>query len=167
MALAYCRLRKQSPMVEEQEDYLAKADDPENDHYDMESYSGHAMQFGTIALLVTEEKAAQEAYYAYKSRGDVEQSIDVFKNILEADTSYMQSEKSLEAWMFINMIAMHWYYELRHKMIESGLIKKHSPRDMIRVLGRLRSVYVNGCWCTTEVTAKEQRLFEAIGVNIT
>ncbi len=69
--------------------------------------------------------------------------------------------------MFINMIAMHWYYELRHKMIESGLIKKYSPRDMLRVLGRLRSVYVNGCWCTTEVTAKEQRLFEAIGVDIT
>lgn len=55
MALAYCRLRKQSPMVEEQEDYLTKADDPENDHYVMESYSGHAMQFGTIALYISEK----------------------------------------------------------------------------------------------------------------
>lgn len=153
--------------VEEQEDYLAKADDPENDHYSMDSYSDHAMQFGTIALLVTKEKPAQDTYYAYKSRGEVEQSIDVFKNTLEADTSCMQSEQSLEAWMFINIVAMHWYYELRHKMVDSGLIKKYSPRDMIRILGRLRSVYVNGKWVTAEVTSKEQQMIAAIGVDIT
>ena len=38
---------------------------------------------------------------------------------------------------------------------------------MIRVMGRLRSVYVNGKWHTTEITAKEQRLLSAIGVDIT
>ena len=153
--------------VEEQEDYLRKADDPENDHYTMESYNEHVMQFGTIALLVTEEKTAQDTYYAYKSRGEVEQSIDVFKNTLEADTSYMQSEQALETWMFINMVAMHWYYELRQRMVDSKLIEKYSPRDMIKIMGRLRSVYVNGKWHTTELTSKEQRLLTAIGIDVT
>ena len=153
--------------VEEQEDYLAKVDDEEKDNYTMESYNKHVMQFGTIALMVTQERTAKDTYYGYKSRGEVEQSIDVFKNTLEADTSYMQSEQALEAWMFINMIAMHWYYELRQRMIDSKLIEKYSPRDMIRVMGRLRSVYVNGKWCTTEVTAKEQKQLTAIGVSIT
>ncbi|MBQ6955933.1 MAG: hypothetical protein IJP80_04890, partial [Bacteroidales bacterium] len=78
-----------------------------------------------------------------------------------------QSEQSLEAWMFINIVAMHWYYELRHKMVDSGLIKKYSPRDMIRILGRIRSVYVNGKWVTAEVTTKEQQMIAAIGVDIT
>jgi transposase len=153
--------------VEEQEDYLAKADDAENDHYTMESYNEHVMQFGTIALLVTQEKSAEDTYYAYKSRGEVEQCIDVFKNTLEADTSYMQTEQALETWMFINMVAMHWYCELRQRMVDSKLIEKYSPRDMIRVMGRLRSVYVNGKWHTTEITAKEGRLLSAIGVDIT
>lgn len=153
--------------VEEQEDYLAKVDDAENDHYTMESYNEHVMQFGTIALLVTQEKSAEDTYYAYKSRGEVEQCIDVFKNTLEADTSYMQTEQALETWMFINMVAMHWYCELRQRMVDSKLIEKYSPRDMIRVMGRLRSVYVNGKWHTTEITAKEGRLLSAIGVDIT
>ena len=153
--------------VEEQEDYLRKADDPENEHYTMESYNEHVMQFGTIALLVTQEKTAQDTYYAYKSRGEVEQSIDVMKNTLEADTSYMQSQQALETWMFINIVAMHWYYELRQRMIDTKLIERYSPRDMIKMMGRLRSVYVNGKWHTTELTSKEQRLLTTVGIDIT
>ena len=153
--------------VEEQEDYLAKADDPENDHYSAESYAEHAMQFGTIAIMVNNDMTAMDTYYGYKSRGEVEQCIDVFRNTLEADTSYMQSKEALEAWMFINMIAMHWYYELRHRMVESKLIEKYSPRDMIRVMCRLRCVNIDGNWLTTEITKKEAAMLTAIGIDIT
>ena len=41
--------------VEEQEDYLAKADDPENDHYTMESYNEHVLKIfrGKAQFLVS------------------------------------------------------------------------------------------------------------------
>lgn len=153
--------------VEEETDYLSKADDPDNDHYSMESYHDHALQFGTIALLNGAGKSPQELYYAYKSRGEIEQAIDVFKNALEADTSSMQSRQALEAWMFINMVALHWYYELRQKLIDTGLIKRFSPVDMIAMLQHLRSVYVDGEWRTAELTKKESDAIAAIGVDIT
>ena len=153
--------------VEELTDYLNKADDPDNDHYSIVSYHGHALQFGTIALMETAGLDAEQTYCRYKSRGEVEQSIDVFKNSLEADTSYMQDEHALETWMFINMIAMHWYCEIRERMVQAKIIAKHSPADMIRLMCRFRTVYVDGQWRTAELTKKEAALLAAIGVDIT
>lgn len=153
--------------VEEQSDYLGKADDPGNDHYSLDSYRDHALHFGTIALMDTTGLDAERVYGRYKSRGEIEQSIDVFKNALEADTSYMQDESALETWMFVNMIAMHWFCRLRDIMVRSKIIEKHSPADMIRLMARLRTVYVDGKWRTAEVTKKEAALLAAIGVDIT
>ena len=153
--------------VEEETDYLNKADDPDNDHYSMASYHDHVLQFGTIALLNGVGKSAQELYYDYKSRGEIEQAIDVFKNTLEADTSSMQSTRALEAWMFINMIALHWYYELRQRLIDTDLIRKYSPADMIALLQHLKTVYIDNAWRTAELTKKEAAVVEAIGIDIT
>ena len=153
--------------VEEQADYLGKADDPDNDHYSMESYREHVLQFGTIALMENAGNSAEKTYCKYKSRGEVEQSIDIFKNALEADTSYMQNEHALETWMFVNMIAMHWFCEIRQRMVDSKIIEKQSPMDMIKMMCRLRTVYVDGQWRTAEVTKKEAALLAAMGIDIT
>lgn len=153
--------------VEEETDYLNKADDPDNDHYSIDSYHEHALRFGTIALLNATGKSAEDTYYNYKSRGEIEQAIDVFKNTLEADTSSMQSVQALEAWMFINMIALHWYYELRQRLIDTELIKKYSPADMIGMMRRLRTVYIDGAWHTAELTKKEGAALAALGIDIT
>ncbi len=79
----------------------------------------------------------------------------------------MQILQALEAWMFINMVALHWYYELRQKLIDTGLIKRFSPVDMIAMLQHLRSVYVDGEWRTAELTKKESDAIAALGVDIT
>ena len=153
--------------VEEQADYLNKADDPDNDLYSIASYHEHALRFGTIALMENAGLDAEQTYCRYKSRGEVEQSIDVFKNSLEADTPYMQDEHALETWMFVNLIAMHWYCEIRERMVKAKIIAKHSPADMIRLMCRFRTVYVDGQWRTAELTKKEAALLTAIGVDIT
>ena len=74
---------------------------------------------------------------------------------------------ALETWMFINMIAMHWYCEIREQMVKSKIIAKHSPADIIRFMCRFRTVYVDGQWRTAELTKKEAALLAAIGVDIT
>ena len=101
------------------------------------------------------------------TRGEVEQTVDVFKNCLEADGSYMQSGKALEAWMFFNLVAMQWYYDIRCKLVESKLIAKISPMAMVRQLSRARIVRVNNQWRTAEITKKEMQMAEAISVHIT
>lgn len=152
---------------EELTDYLAKVEDDEKENYTMETYAANALKFGTIALLASGQKDARQAYYDYKSRGEVEQCIDIFKNALEADTSYMHYRESLETWMFTNMIAMHWFCEIQKRLRDTKLISKHSPKDMIRNLCHLKSVYVDGQWRTAELTKKELATLKAFGLAIT
>lgn len=41
------------------------------------------------------------------------------------------------------------------------------PSDVNYAMRRLRTVYVDGQWCTAELTKKEAALLTAIGVDIT
>ncbi len=140
---------------------------PDQEEYTMESYKAKSLQFGTLALLNATGKDPEQTYLDYKTRGDVEQAIDAFKNIIEADHSYMQDEKSLEAWMFINLIALQWYYKLSMAMRAAELTNKYAPMDMVRSLSRVRTVRVEKKWVVAEVMKKDRQLIEATGLNIT
>ena len=100
-------------------------------------------------------------------RADVEQAIDAFKNILEADHSYMQDEKSLEAWTFINLIALQWYYQLGTDLRQAGLSNRFAPMDMVRSLSRVRTVRIGKKWMAAETMKKDRPLIEAAGLHIT
>ena len=103
----------------------------------------------------------------FKTRGDVEQAIDAFKNIIEADHSYMQDEKSLEAWTFICLIALQWYYDLSDRLKCADLSNRFAPMDMVRSLSRVRTVRVDNKWIPVEVMKKDRQLLEAAGIDIT
>lgn len=126
-----------------------------------------ALQFGTLALMSTSGKDAEHVYLDYKTRGDVEQAIDAFKNIIEADHSYMQDEKSLEAWTFICLLALQWYYDLSDRLKRAELSNKFAPMDMVRSLSRVRTVRVDKKWIPAEVMKKDRQLIEAAGLDIT
>lgn len=152
---------------DESEDYMRRVLNPDQEEYTMESYRAKSLRFGTLALLNATDKEPEQAYLDYKTRGDVEQAIDAFKNIIEADHSYMQDEKSLEAWMFVNLIALQWYYRLSMSMRNAQLTNRFAPMDMVRSLSRVRTVRVDRKWVTAEVMKKDRQLIEAAGLNIT
>lgn len=137
------------------------------ENYTIEGYHAKAAQFGTIALVTNTDKSAQQLYEAYKTRCEVEQAIDVFKTNLEADSSYMQNERSLEAYTFINFIALQMYYLIREKLREAAKLSKYSPMQMVKFLSRIRTVFVNDKWTRAEVTKKQADLLAEIGWDIT
>lgn len=152
---------------EESEDYMRRVFDPKMGGYTIESYQVKALQFGTLALMTTSGKDAEHVYLDYKTRGDVEQAIDAFKNIIEADHSYMQDEKSLEAWTFICLLALQWYYDLAERLKKAELSNKYAPMDMVRSLSRVRTVRIDEKWIPAEVLKKDRPLVEAAGLYIT
>ena len=105
----------------------------------METYKVKAPQFGTLATMVSDGISAKKAYDDYKSRCGVEQEIDVLKTDLDALTSYMQDNDSLEGWMFANFIALHIFYMIRKRIVEKNLTSKMSIHEAIRILCRQRN----------------------------
>lgn len=153
--------------AEEETDYLRRVDDEKHEKYTMETYREKAPQFGTLAVMVSDGISANEAYDNYKSRCEVEQEIDVLKTDLDALTSYMQENDRLEGWMFVNFIALHIFYMLRKRIVESGLTSKMSTREAIRILCRQRIVRLDKEWKKAEASAKDKAQLEALGVPIT
>lgn len=153
--------------AEEEADYLRRVDNDKYEKYTMETYAQKAPQFGTLALVVSPDTDARQAYDNYKSRCEVEQEIDVLKTDLDALTSYMQDNDRLEAWMFVNFIALHIFYMIRKRIVEKELTTKLSTRDAIRVLARQRIVRLDNEWKNAEASSKDRALLEALGVPIT
>lgn len=152
--------------LEEDRDYIDRVDSDRFEGYTLEGYHQKATQFGTIALITNTDKTPRQLYEAYKTRCEVEQAIDVFKTNLDADSTYMQNERSLETFTFINFIALQMYYIIREKLRKADKLSKYSPIQMVKYLSRVRGVYVNGKWTRAEITKKQTDLFAEIGWNI-
>lgn len=153
--------------VEEDRDYLARVDSGKYENYTIEGYHAKAEQFGTIALTTNTDKAPQQLYEAYKTRCEVEQAIDVFKTNLDADSTYMQSAPSLEAYTFINFVAMQMFHIIREHLRSADKLSKYSPMQMVKHLGRIRTVYAADKWNRAEMTKKETDLMAEVGWDIT
>jgi len=160
--------RNDSLRAEEINDYLRRCETlPEK--YNEETFYEKQYGFGTISFVTNLEEniSAEEVYLNYKSRNQIESMIDVFKNILGADKSYMQDEDALEGWMFVNYIAMHWYYKLILKLKENKLNSKYSPKDIILFLKDVKKININDKWINLEITKKNLELFNKLNLHIT
>lgn len=161
-----CVFLDEERKTQEIKDYLDRIEKlPEK--YTSENFLNKQYIFGTIALLHNLEKSPQEIYVDYKSRGQIETMIDTLKNILDADRSYMQNEQALEAWMFINFIALQWYYKICRILAEKGLTPTHTPMDLILFLKGIRKVKINETWYTAEMTKKTAALLNTLNIHIT
>ena len=79
----------------------------------------------------------------------------------------MRDEKSLEAWTFICLIALQWYYDLSERLKKAEMCNKFATMDMVRSLSRVRTVRVDKKWVPAEVMKKDRLLVNAAGLDIT
>ena len=97
--------------IKEEKDYLQRIETHPEFGYSKENFIRKQHTFGTISLLSNlEDVSASKIFYYFKSRCGIEQAFDSFKNILEADKTYMRSDHSMEGWMFINYLSLVYYY---------------------------------------------------------
>lgn len=164
----------------EQSDYLTRVTQ-EKEGYDLTQYHQRQIRFGTIAVLtnttqpivvagkqpcqtpaIMENMAPQKVFECLKSRNDIEQLNDTYKNVLEADKTYMQTEQTMEAWHFINFLAIRAYYRLFATLADKKLIARLSPADVLLLLQCKKKVKINNEWIDAEVPKKTQDVLDKI-----
>lgn len=150
----------------EEKDYLLRITN-KIENYKIEAFYEKQKSFGTIAMFTNVDKSASEIYVDYKSRGAIEGMIDAMKNVLDADKSYMQNEQTLEGWMFVNYIALHWYYSIYKLLVKNELNKKYSPTDFLLMLKEIRKVNIQNKWYNAEVIKRTSDLMSKIMLPIT
>ena len=153
--------------VKESEDYLKRITE-KHEGYTIEEFHEKQSKFGTISVLtnacetiqladnqtVQKYMSPQKVFENLKNRNDIEQLNDTYKNVLEADRTYMQSDASMEAWHFINFLALRTYYKIFHMLKEKNLTKKYSPSDILLLLQTQRKIKINNEWVDSEIPKK-------------
>lgn len=152
--------------VAEEHDYLDRIDKyPEK--YSMEGFYTKQTTMGTIATIDNVKvKTPEEIYQTYKSRAEIEQLFDIFKNELEADKTYMQNFESLQGWMFINHLALVAYYKIYQLLQKNNILDKYSVNDILEHLYHINMIKVDGKWRLQKISTKTEKILKKININL-
>lgn len=151
---------------EEEKDYAMRIQ-KELEGFTDEGLIEKQYDFGTIAFCTNIDEEPEKIYSLYKTRGEIEQSFDFLKNLLEQDKTYLQSQYSVETWAFLNQLSLMLVYKIYNKLHEKGLTKKYSVSDFIDYLKYIRRVKINNVWYTGEITKASQTLLNLLDIDIT
>ena len=122
----------------------------------------HSMGTITLDYSLKIEKSPEEIFTCFKSRNEVENTYDAYKNILEADTSYMQGQAQMETWSFINFLALIMYFRIYKQLLEKQMLKKYAPKDILLFLEHIKKMKINDTWMQAEVTKKTQTIIDLL-----
>lgn len=150
----------------EESDYLTRIKSlPES--FSIAKFHEKRPHFGTLAIISNlTGHSAKDIYKTYKSRCDIETMFDHLKTVLDADRTYMQNEEVLQGWMFINHVALQWFYCLYRLIAEAEKLKKCSVQDVLESLKEVRKIRIEQEWVSTERTAPVQKILKAIKIHI-
>lgn len=156
----------ESLKVAEEHDYLDRIE-KNQENYCIENFHEKNGSMGTISTVDNvPNKTPMEIFTTYKSRGEIEQLFDVFKNELLADKTYMHSIESLQGWLFINHLAIVAYYKIYLMLQNSGLIEKISVHDILEHLYHISIVKINEVWKVQRISTKTENTLKKINFNI-
>jgi hypothetical protein len=86
------------------------------------------------------------------------------KTILKADVSYMQKEETLNGWMFINHVALQWYYIIDNMLEGQKLLSKISVKQFITELKEHRAVLINNEWLEESMIKSTKTMLNKLNI---
>ncbi len=123
-------------------------------------------RLGTISVITDYRRKPKRIFELLKSRVEIENLFDTFKNTLNADRSYMRDDYQMEGWMFVNFIAMLFYYRIYGRLLEKDMLNNYSPSDILLHLSRVRKIRIGDNWKFAEIPKKSRKVIEKLGIDI-
>jgi len=151
--------------AEEEKDYLSRIE--KNDTATLDNFFENQHRMGTIAVITNLDKSGERIYNLLKSRVEIEIMFDAFKNVLNADRTYMRDDYQMEGWTFINFIALVFYYRLYRILADNSLLKRYTPNDVLIHLSRIYKLKIQDEWITSEIPKKTRDIVEKLNIPIT
>ena len=147
--------------AEEEKDYLKNIKDN-----NMEEFYSRYREMGTISVITDLNEKGDKIYELLKARINIEQLFDTFKNVLEADRTYMRDDYELEGWMLVNFVSMLLYYRIYNILRAKKMLKNYSVKDILLHLSRIHEIKVGDQWFKTEIPRKTRQIIEKLQIPI-
>jgi len=151
--------------AKEERDYLQNLE-AGKENFSKDGFIEKQYSFGTIAFHTNLPDSPKEIYYLYKTRGEIEQTFDFLKNLLDQDYTYLQNRYAVESWAFINHISLMLVYEIYARLKAADILGKYSVHDFIVHLKYIQRIKINSSWVIGEISGKTQKLLDALDIHI-
>lgn len=125
------------------------------------SFYEKQIEFGTITVITNHEDNSEKIYQYLKARTNIEVAFDAFKNILEADKTYMRTDAHMYGWVFVNFISLLLYYTLYGILASNNKLLEHfSPKDVVMHFSKVHKVKVGDREIISEIPKTTRILIE-------
>ncbi|EQD74847.1 TPR repeat protein, partial [mine drainage metagenome] len=100
----------------------------------------------------------QAIFELYKSRNDVEEAFDVFKNLLHVDTPYLRDDDTLRGYVFASFISLIAYYRILKLLKNKKINNRISVKDALLQLSKIYLTDVGDRTIMAEIPKKVREL---------
>ena len=146
--------------AEEEKDYLRRHEKATTE------FRRIGERMGTISVITNLHVSGEIIYDMLKSRVDIEQAYDTFKNTINADRTYMRNDHQLNGWMFVNFIAIILHYRIYGLLMKHDALRKYSPMDVLEHMERVHMLRIGTEWKISEIPKKTRAVMEKLEIPI-
>ena len=144
--------------AEEEKDYLDRINEGKRSR---KEYMASEGSFGKLYLLSNVNDSPENIYKLYKQREYIEYAFNVFKNLLEADKTYLRDANMLSSYMFLNLLSLYLYFQVLN--MSDG---KYSVRDILLILSRIKIYKYKDSEILGEIPKKAKELVQKLSINL-
>lgn len=123
-------------------------------------------RLGYFSFVSNLDISAEELYYEYKQRGDIEQMFDYLKNSISKSASYAHTDEYFKGWAFLNHISALYYYGLINALRKADGLDGLSADEVIKLTKNIYMVDYGNGYRVSEIQQGTQRILEALGVDL-
>lgn len=146
--------------AEEEKDYLRRHENARTEFMRIRD------RMGTISVITNLRVSGEIVYDMLKSRTEIEQAYDTFKNCIHGDRTYMRDDHQLNGWMFVNFLALVLHYRIYGLLRKHNALKKYSPRDIIEHMQRVHMLRIGEEWKISEIPKQTGKVIDELELPI-
>ena len=121
---------------------------------------------GWLIVFSNKTSNAKKAIRIYRDKDVVEKGFLRFKNCLDMGRLRVHSEGRMQNKLFVGFIALIIMSEINRVMLNEGLYRNMTMRQLFLNLAKLRVQYVNGTRILFPVTKTQREIYKAFDVEL-
>lgn len=122
--------------------------------------------WGNILIISNLDLRPEDIFKLYKRRDVVEKLFDTYKNVLNADRTYLQDDAGIFGHVFTSFLSLHVYCDIERTIRRAGLEDRLSPLDVLMELGKVYRTETDAGEINMEIPKKVQLLEKQLHLNL-
>ena len=134
--------------------------------YSEEKYTDKQSEFGLIVFESNKDLAPLEVFEAYSKRWEIEIMFNLYKNIIELNTTRVHGDYRVYATEFINFLSVLISSKVKWLLSEKGIAAKYSYKQVFHYLAKAKKVRcgTERTWTSSKVVKYIAELMKTVGV---